>query len=64
MLSLFADWSPFVCCCFHVHKEAAILCTIGVGGFMFHAHFGLFSSLNLMIRLSCAFKKKGHLNST
>jgi hypothetical protein len=33
LLALFADWSPFVCCCFHAHKEAAVLCAAGVGGF-------------------------------
>jgi hypothetical protein len=39
LLALFADWSPFVCCCFHAHKDAAVLCTTGVGGFVFHAPF-------------------------
>jgi hypothetical protein len=45
--------------------EAAVLCAAGVGGFVFclfwHCtlvHFGLFSSLNLMMRSSPACLRK------
>jgi hypothetical protein len=69
LLALFADWSPFVCCCFHAHKEAAVLCAAGVGGFVFClfwyytlVHFGLFSSLNLMTRSSPARSRKKNNN--
>jgi hypothetical protein len=65
LLALFADQSPIVCCCFHAHKEAVVLCAAGVGGFVFclfwHStlvHFGLFSSLNLMMRSSPARLRK------
>jgi hypothetical protein len=26
---------PFVCCCFHAQKEAAVLCVAGIGGLVF-----------------------------
>jgi hypothetical protein len=65
LLALFADWSPFEYCCFHAHKDAAVLCAAGVGGFVFclfwHCtlvRFGLFSSLNLMMRSSPARSRK------
>jgi hypothetical protein len=64
LLALFAVWFPFVCS-FHAHKEAAVLCATGVGGFVFclfwHCtlvHFGLFSSLNLMMHNSPARSRK------
>jgi hypothetical protein len=34
LLALFAVWSPFVCCYFHAHKEAAVLCAAGVCGLL------------------------------
>jgi hypothetical protein len=35
LLALFAVRSPIACCCFHAHKEAAVLCAAGVGCFVF-----------------------------
>jgi hypothetical protein len=56
---------PFACCCFHGQKEAAVLCVAGIGGLVFGllwhctlVHFGLFSSLNLMMRSSTARSRK------
>jgi hypothetical protein len=60
--------SSFAYCCFHAQKEAAVLCAAGIGGLVFclfwHCtlvHFGLFFSLNLMMRSSPARSRKKHL---
>jgi hypothetical protein len=57
--------SSFACCCFHAQKEAAVLCVAGIGGLVFGlfwhctlVHFGLFSSLNLMMHSSPARSRK------
>jgi hypothetical protein len=70
LLTLFVVQSPIACCCFQAHiwrlqfcaqQELVVLCFVFC--LFWHCtlvHFGLFSSLNLMMRSSPARLKKSN----